>query len=634
MSSLKDKSDIDGLVKDLNILTVETQLDTGAGVSNAKEDQADDDGYDSSNSEDKETESLHDDEKVLEPLSFIPDPKPIVYILYNSRGYADCRYNPYSRPTDSHSSRNIPPVAQHGLEENFSVLKPIIRILKKGDTTNPSQFNATVDWTSKHELCIGRCQLPEDTSFVEQAAERKVQLFIQLNPHVKELKSFMADVKIELDSKRKRKKHFIGPIVIFLKTEVAESQEKYLLERTTMEERTDAYNLVEKKELNQLTCGIGPHKDTVLSVLCAQRNPKNPGQTFAQIHAVVKRLINHPDRRVRRTIFSVNNNQISAFEISAITNNSVVACYLAEIMYNMTDDVETALHTLNCADSQSNTIIHLLARKGDSNKVTLKSLLDMRLSDGSQMFSITPNSKQQYPIHIAAQSLTNQPETIRILYESMQKSFEMMDQDGMTALHYACQRTTDVELVQKILSYKKDNINVITKDGLSALDLISRRGTNTTPTLGICAIEKTRQEKIIKLLQNNGGTSGKQPAEEFFPIYAGNLHPGSSSIPTSACSVSSMGSPYSYQNSVGSPVNISDPFLNSVESYPQSSSPESSNHGSPHSLLSTPPSQGFLSDYPESPNSHQSYEDQLASEILTQFPEITNVLGQIFEEDQ
>ena len=302
---------------------------------------------------------------------------------------------------------------------------------------------------------------------------------------------------------------------------------------------------------------------------------------------------NHPDKRVKHTVFSLNNNQISAFEISAITNNSLVACYLAEVMYNLTDEAERALHILNCRDMQGNTIIHLLARKGDSNKATLKSLLDLCLSDGSKMFNLLPNSRKQYPMHIAAQSLKNQPETIKLLYENKQKSFEVMDDEGMTALHYACQRSTDVELVRTILSYKKDNINVINKDGLSALDLISRRSSVTAESQGLFLIEKIQQQEIIKLIKNNGGTTGKQPIEKHFPAceylrvntscameYPGQVD-GSSPSPPSACSMSPMGSPYSGQNSVGSPINISDPFLNSnnVEFY-QQSSPQFFNLGS------------------------------------------------------
>jgi ankyrin repeat protein len=99
-------------------------------------------------------------------------------------------------------------------------------------------------------------------------------------------------------------------------------------------------------------------------VLCAKRNPDNPGQILAQIHAVVQRLKSHPDNTVKQTVFRLNNNQISAFEISAITNNSIVACYLAEVMYDISQDTQSALRVLNCKDTQGNTILHLLARKG------------------------------------------------------------------------------------------------------------------------------------------------------------------------------------------------------------------------------------------------------------------------------
>ena len=40
--------------------------------------------------------------------------------------------------------------------------------------------------------------------------------------------------------------------------------------------------------------------------------------------------------------------------------------------------------------------------------------------------------------------------------------------------------------------------------------------------------------------------------------------------------------------------------------------------------------QGSPYHYPESP---VTYEDQIATQILTQFPEITNVLGQILDEN-
>eukprot|EP00092_Neocalanus_flemingeri_P034218 GFUD01037214.1.p1 GENE.GFUD01037214.1~~GFUD01037214.1.p1 ORF type:complete len:697 (+),score=154.28 GFUD01037214.1:107-2197(+) len=694
MSEAKlNNGDVDSLTEGLSNLSVEkkVEIETEPKPADTKKvKDAEDDGYLSSTSdenatrndkEEKEEESKsdtksdeqddEDDEVVLEPLSFIPAPTPTPEIQFISRGPVPIdqeghRYTPYGR-NQCATSNTITPTIPHLVEHvdfdpdsNSHQPKPNIMILRKADTKNPSKLEATVTWSNKHEICIDRCQLPDETYYGEEAVGNKVQLFIQLNPNIKELKSFLADVKTEIDADSQRKIHFIGPIVISLKTELADSQEKYLLEKTTMEERVAAFNLVNQKEMSQLTSGIGPHKDTVLSVLCAQRSPANPGQTYAQIHAVIQRLITHPDKKVKQTVFKLNNNQISAFEIAAITNNSVVACYLAEIMYNLTDDTRTALRILNCKDTQGNTIIHLLARKGDSNHMTMKALLDMRLTDGTKAFNIISNSKKQFPMHIATQNVKNQPETIRILYQSMPRSFEVMDDDGMTALHYACQRTTDVELVRTVLSYKKDNVNVRTKDGLTALDLITQRTRVTTQTQGMFAIEPKQQEEIVQLIRNNGGKSGSMPAADHIVEHMNGTHNGMMEYPTQNMgypvhntgsmassspphSVSPMGSPYSYQNSiitsprtpsVGSPVSISNPSMNSVGSY-QQSSPESVNLGSPH-YQSSPHYQGSPYNNPESPvsvHSHLSYEDQIASQILTQFPEITNVLGQILDQN-
>ena len=157
--------------------------------------------------------------------------------------------------------------------------------------------------------------------------------------------------------------------------------ERRLLEMTTEDERMTAYNLVNQRDIAHLTCDIGPHQDTVLSVLCAQRQPENPGETYSQIHAVIQRLVRDKDSQVQQTVFKLNNNQITAFEIAAITNNSLVACYLAEVMYNLSPDTRSAIRSLNCRDTQGNTVIHLLARKGDSVHQTLRALLDMELTD-------------------------------------------------------------------------------------------------------------------------------------------------------------------------------------------------------------------------------------------------------------
>ena len=282
----------------------------------------------------------------------------------------------------------------------------------------------------------------------------KVQLFVQLDPNIKEFKSFWADVKTGAGEDSVIRKS-IGPIVIFLKAELAESQEEKILSLTSMEERIAAHNLVEKKELAQLTRGMGPHQDTVLAILCAQRRPPEPGRNLAQIYAVLKRLSSSPDPTVRASITRLNNNELSAFEIAAIMNNAVVASYIVEVIYNMTDSLEAALESINCRDSHGNSILHLLARKGDSNIQTLRSLLALRLTDWSPLVRMLPNLKHQFPVHIAAQSKECQTETLRTIHENMSNCFEVRDNDGMTALHYACQRSNDVVSISTILSFCK-----------------------------------------------------------------------------------------------------------------------------------------------------------------------------------
>jgi len=310
-------------------------------------------------------------------------------------------------------------------------------------------------------------------------------------------------------------------------------------------------------------------------------------------------------------------------------------------MYEISQDTQSALRVLNCKDTQGNTILHLLARKGDSNLKTMKDLLDMQLTDGTKIFTMIANSKKQFPMHIATQSVRNQPGTIRLLHQHMPRAFEVVDDDDMTALHYACQRTTDVELVREVLSHKKDNINATTKDGLTALDLITRRSSSTTQTLGLFGIEQQQQAEMIALIRNNGGRSTIHPEPQ--PREMANTTscgPTLANVDYSLAgsvspSTSPEGSPYSYTQSnitsprtpsLGSPCSVSNPSMNSVGSF-QQSSPESTPHGSPALMFQASPNySGHLGSPVGSSICQTTYEDHIASQILNQFPEIGRIL--------
>ena len=224
-----------------------------------------DEGYDREGIEDKQRTahpaSEEEEEAILEPLTIQPAPEPGVYTV---RGLPD------------HCS------AKHRDAVLSSRMLPLVWIQRWG-SSSLSRLEAEVSWASCYELRISKTLLPEDTQFEESSSQDKLQLFVQLDPGVKELKSFMAAVKSETDNLMTQK--FLGPIVVFLKEELAESQEEKVLALVTAEERAAAHNLIQEKELWQLTEGVGPHQDTVLAILCAQKQPHQPGRTLAQVLA-------------------------------------------------------------------------------------------------------------------------------------------------------------------------------------------------------------------------------------------------------------------------------------------------------------------------------------------------------------
>jgi len=522
-------SSIESLTEELSKVSVSKQVEAESKEDTPKDDEEEDDD--------------DDEEKILQPLQIIDICIKTSDIKLTPKGpipidSEEKRYQPYIRRANVQNNAlngipQLPSSSIPGAENIFNGVEqiattsdeninryrssPKVLILTKSD--NLIQLGIKIRWSNQHEITMDRCQLPEETYFGVDSPPGTLIMFLQVNPHTQELKKFNADVKNGTDDHEINKK-FIGPIVISLKIPLDDSVEKKLLSKIAPSQKEEAEHLVGAKTISQLTAGIGPHKDTVLAVLSAQKQMN--GQTLAQIYAVTKRLISHQDYQVKNTIFKHNSNQISAFEIAAITNNHMVATYLAEVMYNLIDDTNEATTTLNSRDTQGNTIIHLLARKGDQNTDTLNALLMMKLRDGSQLFQVNvPNTKKQLPIHIATQNSKNQPATIALLYQVMPQSLEARDDDGMSPLHYACQRTSDVALIETILSYKKDNINKPRKDNLTALDLITNRTQALTPGQVSFPIDQVNKDMIIQCLRNNGAKSGIFPVADsgiFTPV--------------------------------------------------------------------------------------------------------------------
>jgi hypothetical protein len=169
-----------------------------------------------------------DDEKILEPLVIIDEKAAAPLqpgIEFISRGpvsvdQLDHRFQPYGRtPIDSHHHHHQQHQQQHhpdlelvtGDEESYVPPKPILLVYTKKDKENPTRLDgAPIEWSDKHELCIAKFPLPEDTAFeggaATCAAVSQVQIFVQLNPASRDTNTFLAHVKAGLAIKKPPKK--------------------------------------------------------------------------------------------------------------------------------------------------------------------------------------------------------------------------------------------------------------------------------------------------------------------------------------------------------------------------------------------------------------------------------------------
>ena len=222
---------LDDVINNLETLKVGQEKEDKVEVG-GKEEEKEDDGYNSSSStenlavvenkekveeeidikvkdkekvkvEEKVKDEDEDDEKILEPLVILGEKSGGPEVEFISRGPVsidtpDNRFQPYSRP-DQHQG-----VIQSAGKPDEDKHQPIPNVLiyTKKDRERPSKIDVRIEWSDKHELCIQKYKLPEETCFTEGA--NTIQLFIQLNPNLKETKSFLADVKVVIFKVQKR----------------------------------------------------------------------------------------------------------------------------------------------------------------------------------------------------------------------------------------------------------------------------------------------------------------------------------------------------------------------------------------------------------------------------------------------
>ena len=166
-----------------------------------------------------------------------------------------------------------------------------------------------------------------------------------------------------------------------------------------------------KQDLTDLLKTYGPNEDSMLMHLCCKRD--EPPLIRAQVNynhleasveqnisltikdfivthnffhlkvfALVNRILSQTNPNTRANVIQKNSSGLSALDYTTVTNNRRLATFLADLYYVMGEDP-------TCPDLSGNTLLHMLARKGDASVDTLRALIALRYSqDGNDQTEV------------------------------------------------------------------------------------------------------------------------------------------------------------------------------------------------------------------------------------------------------
>uniref|UniRef100_A0A1B6CPD5 Uncharacterized protein n=1 Tax=Clastoptera arizonana TaxID=38151 RepID=A0A1B6CPD5_9HEMI len=175
-------------------------------------------------------------------------------------------------------------------------------------------------------------------------------------------------------------------------------------------------------------------------------------------------------------------------------DSPLIARYIVEVMVELGRNVdETYL------DEDGNTIIHILASKGDSHVKVLAELLQVKQN---QTYVFDKNCKNKHlltPLHLAVINHSEENPSFSTIKHLIDHFAEMTEDIlGRTPLHYSVLSRSEPSIVRRLLPINSSKIiNIQDCKGNTALHLIYR---NTSVTL------EKRQEIISNLLKNKANT--------------------------------------------------------------------------------------------------------------------------------
>ncbi len=173
----------------------------------------------------------------------------------------------------------------------------------------------------------------------------------------------------------------------------------------------------------------------------------------SQVFALVSRMLSQAPKHAEDNITMKNASGLSVLDFAMVTNNARIAAFLVELFYIYEKDIL-------CRDDNGNTLLHLMARKGDVTVPTLHTLLSLRYRDPTKVqqrvfLSNVKNGKKEMPIHIAAMSKKCPHNVVQLLAVDMHECLSTPTVDGSLPIHLACQYSSDPALLAALLYYNR-----------------------------------------------------------------------------------------------------------------------------------------------------------------------------------
>merc|ERR1719189_1672298 len=296
-----------------------------------------------------------------------------------------------------------------------------------------------------------------------------------------------------------------------------------LLEDVTETEIEEAVSLVNGKDLTDLLKTYGPNEDSMLMHLCCKH--EEPPVIRAQVFALVSRILAQSNPATRANIIQKNASGLSALDYTTVTNNHRIATFLADLYYMMGEDP-------TCPDISGNTLLHMLARKGDASAPTLQALLALRYNNEKMknnedkherergpFSSSLLNLKRFMPIHHAVMSRRCPQNVIRTLHSDMPACLTAQTENGSLPIHLACQYSSDPTMIALLLHYNRDIINAKRSDGFTPLHLVASRNDGPADiSIGLIPLSEEIQGRMIRLLLDYGADKTILVGDKYIPF--------------------------------------------------------------------------------------------------------------------